>query len=218
MPTTVKKPQQARSRDTERRLLAAATAILEREGLAGLSVARVVREAKSSVGSFYARFADKDDLLRAVHRERMGQLLTRLRAMHESGACDGIAGPQLVATCAREMVGHYEQHPELMATFHSRSAADPAGWGDAVRDHLELADIVVELLLQGRWQRTRRDLKPALGLAVSMVFSFLGDLAVHGRAVPDSLPFERAALVPEITHLVTRYVAAPRPRSPRGKR
>ena len=95
-----KPPQQARSKETERRLLDAAAAIVESEGLRALSVARVVRDAKSSVGSFYARFDDKDDLLRALHHVRMNDMLERLRALRDSDACRGMDGPALVAMCA----------------------------------------------------------------------------------------------------------------------
>lgn len=201
-------PSQARSRDTERRLLTAATAIIEREGVAALSVAKVVRLAKSSVGSFYARFEDKDDLLRAVHRTRMHTLLERLDELADGEACVGIDGQALLTMCIREMVNHYERHPRLMAAFHARSAADPASWSEAVSDHLRLADTIVALLCQGQWPAARDDLRRALTLAIHMVLSFLGDLSLHAERVPDLLPFDTAALVPELTRMVRGYVTS----------
>ena len=59
----VRSPQQARSARTLARLEAAALRLIREEGLAGLSIQGVVKEAGSSVGSFYARFGSKDDLL-----------------------------------------------------------------------------------------------------------------------------------------------------------
>lgn len=56
-------PKQARSRQTLERISAAAREILESEGPEGLTVQAVVERAGSSVGSFYARFKGKDDLL-----------------------------------------------------------------------------------------------------------------------------------------------------------
>jgi AcrR family transcriptional regulator len=59
----VKPPLQSRSRRTLERLVSAALAILEEEGPGALTVQAVVARAGSSVGSFYARFSGKDDLL-----------------------------------------------------------------------------------------------------------------------------------------------------------
>ena len=59
----VKPPLQGRSRRTLERIVAAALAILEEDGPGALTVQSVVERADSSVGSFYARFSGKDDLL-----------------------------------------------------------------------------------------------------------------------------------------------------------
>ncbi len=56
-------PKQSRSRRTLERIVRASLEILEREGSDGLTVQAIVERANSSVGSFYARFAGKDDLL-----------------------------------------------------------------------------------------------------------------------------------------------------------
>jgi AcrR family transcriptional regulator len=59
----VKPPLQTRSRRTLERIVSAALAILEDDGPGALTVQAVVERAGSSVGSFYARFSGKDDLL-----------------------------------------------------------------------------------------------------------------------------------------------------------
>ena len=56
-------PKQDRSRQTLERIVAASLEILATEGPSGLTVHKVVEKADSSVGSFYARFGGKDDLL-----------------------------------------------------------------------------------------------------------------------------------------------------------
>jgi AcrR family transcriptional regulator len=61
--TILHPPKQARSRQTLERIANAALAILEEEGPDGVTVQAVVARAGSSVGSFYARFRGKDDLL-----------------------------------------------------------------------------------------------------------------------------------------------------------
>jgi AcrR family transcriptional regulator len=61
--THLKPPKQSRSRRTLERLVEASLDILSEDGPSGLTVHAVVDRAGSSVGSFYARFGGKDDLL-----------------------------------------------------------------------------------------------------------------------------------------------------------
>lgn len=62
-PSHVIPPKQSRSERTLERIVAASLELLATEGPAGLTVHAVVAKADSSVGSFYARFQGKDDLL-----------------------------------------------------------------------------------------------------------------------------------------------------------
>ncbi len=59
----VKRPQQARSKDTQSRILAAVEDMVVSGTYDQATVQEIVRLAKSSVGSFYARFRDKDAAL-----------------------------------------------------------------------------------------------------------------------------------------------------------
>ena len=59
-------PKQARSQESESRLLKAAVEILNEKGLAAATVPRVAARAGLSAGSVYRRFPDKDALLRTV--------------------------------------------------------------------------------------------------------------------------------------------------------
>jgi AcrR family transcriptional regulator len=63
-----------------RRLVDAATEILRREGVDGLTVQAVVERAGLSLRAFYQRFAGKDELLLAVFEETMRDAAVHLRA------------------------------------------------------------------------------------------------------------------------------------------
>lgn len=60
---SVKPPKQSRSRRTLERIVRASLSILDEEGPDGLTVQAIVGRAGSSVGSFYARFDGKDELV-----------------------------------------------------------------------------------------------------------------------------------------------------------
>ena len=80
---SVAAPKQRRSERTLRRLLDAGEALIEEKGLADVSVPDIVRRAGSSVGGFYARFRDKNELLRALEERFFGELLARVDALAE---------------------------------------------------------------------------------------------------------------------------------------
>ena len=63
-------PKQSRSRRTLERIVRASLAILERKGAEELTIQAIVERSGSSVGSFYARFSGKEELL-AYLGERM---------------------------------------------------------------------------------------------------------------------------------------------------
>src|ERR1700730_4587084 len=59
-------PQQARSRESTRKLLKAAAEVLGQHGVAGATVPRIARHAGLTPGAVYRRFPDKDALLETV--------------------------------------------------------------------------------------------------------------------------------------------------------
>ena len=71
----VRKPQQERSRRTLQRILDAGLHLLEHEGPDSLTVTGITKRARTSVGSFYARFQGKDDLLRYLGERSLNEAL-----------------------------------------------------------------------------------------------------------------------------------------------
>ena len=71
----VRGPRQDRSRKTLRRILDASIFILEHDGPDALIVTTITKRARASVGSFYARFRGKEDLLRYVGEDALSQSL-----------------------------------------------------------------------------------------------------------------------------------------------
>src|SRR5271163_5196423 len=59
-------PQQARSRESTRKLLKAAAEVLGQHGVEGTTIPRIAQHAGLTPGAIYRRFADKDALLETV--------------------------------------------------------------------------------------------------------------------------------------------------------
>ena len=73
--TFVRAPQQERSRRTLKRILDAGLYLLEHEGPDALTITGITQRASTSVGSFYARFQGKDDLLRYLGERSLAEAL-----------------------------------------------------------------------------------------------------------------------------------------------
>src|SRR4029077_14801889 len=81
---TVAGPKQARSERTLKRLLDAAEVLIEEKGHAAVSIPEIARRARSSVGGFYARFRDKNELLRALEERHFMEVWQRLDALADA--------------------------------------------------------------------------------------------------------------------------------------
>lgn len=90
-PAQINEPKQSRSRRTLERIVAAALEILAEEGPDGLTVNRVVKRAGSSVGSFYARFKGKEDLLDYLEERVWTAALERWREALDARDWSGVA-------------------------------------------------------------------------------------------------------------------------------
>ena len=69
MKELVRTSQQSRSRATQERILNATAKLLRGNPFESISVRRIVEEAETSIGSFYARFRDKDALLPVLYAQ-----------------------------------------------------------------------------------------------------------------------------------------------------
>ena len=71
-------PQQGRSRETLTRILEATEALMAQKPFEKITVAELVRAAKTTTGSFYARFPDKSSLLAALHQGHLEEMSMRI--------------------------------------------------------------------------------------------------------------------------------------------
>src|SRR5579862_7025727 len=74
-------PQQARSKESMRKLLKAAAEVLGQHGLEGTTIPRIARHAGLTPGAIYRRFPDKDALLETVIVGILERQDERLRVM-----------------------------------------------------------------------------------------------------------------------------------------
>jgi len=77
-------PKQVRSSASTKRMLDAAEAILANKGPDALTVENVIAEAKTSMGSFYGRFKNREGLILALHNRFLQTLETEILQAFDS--------------------------------------------------------------------------------------------------------------------------------------
>lgn len=94
-------PTATRVLSTREALLDAAAALLEREGLDGVTLRALGTAAGVSRGAPYRHFADKDDLLAAIATRGMRDLRLAVTAAGQKGAVSGSGTGRIGASTSR---------------------------------------------------------------------------------------------------------------------
>lgn len=118
------KPLQRRSEETLDRIVRATSHLLERKTFDEITVQEIVAAAESSVGSFYARFADKDALLDYLHERYRRQVHAGIARVLDPERLAGQSVEAIVRGVVPVFVRAHRDHQGAMRTFHARAAVD----------------------------------------------------------------------------------------------
>lgn len=176
-------PRQARSRETLRRLLDAAEAVMLTHGPEGATLPRIAKQARLSPATVYRRFLDKDALMRAVFRrfnERSSGAVRQqfdrdaVRAMglvrFSTSVVQGmVRGFRANAALSRAAVQYAERHPN--ADFVRASGASEA----------KSFQKMVDTFLMWRDDIDHPDPEQAIRFAFLIVATVLRDLVLFDR-------------------------------------
>ncbi|EME58350.1 TetR/AcrR family transcriptional regulator [Amycolatopsis decaplanina] len=114
-------PQQARSRESLQKVLAAAEHVLAGQGFEEFTVAAVAEQAGMSVGAIYRRFSGKNQLLYAVKDELLGQLETAVSEALGSAA-PGLSG--LVDAFTQALARTFARHDRIFSELLDSQRAE----------------------------------------------------------------------------------------------
>jgi AcrR family transcriptional regulator len=203
---TVAGPKQARSERTLYRLLDAAEALIVEQGLGGLSIPAVVRRAGSSVGGFYARFRDKNELLRALEERFFLQVQARLDALADERRWAGAPVGRIVAAAVEELVNVTESRRELIRAFLFRATQDVQIRDDAVRFRNRAAERIAALLVGKAPGFRHPDPVLAIDLGVQLGFSLMNQHVLLDGTRAAGRTLTREELQREIARMFIAYV------------
>ena len=205
-------PQQARSRQTMERLLAATIAVIEARGLAGVTIPEIAAAAGLSTGSVYRRFADKDALIQAAFLRLMEQSQAVNAASLPPDRFKGASLDAALRALGRALVAQYQGRTGLLKALDQflETEADAAFRTRAV-DLIE-ANMrrLVEALLPFRDQIAADDPVRAITFALLSATTLIEAHKLHNPLLwRRMLPLGDEALGAEAARMMEACLALP---------
>jgi len=138
----------AQGRQTVQRLLDAGLAVFDELGLSAARVEDIVRRAKTSHGTFYLYFANKDDLLRTLLQD----------ALHDIAIVTGefpvVTSNDAGKTALRRWVGHfsdiYGKHATVLRIVSQAELVEEDVYGDGLQLMFRLAEAMTQGMTAAR--------------------------------------------------------------------
>jgi AcrR family transcriptional regulator len=158
---SVRPPKQKRSRESLERVLDASIQLLEDDGFDAFTIQDLSQRAGVSVGAIYARFGNKESLLREVHRHAMALLGAQQEAIGPGGSSDDVG--EAIVAAVRSVATVFRGNERLLRAFMHLGAADEeiSRRGSAVST--ELSRRFAASVLAHRAEIAHRDPETAVG-------------------------------------------------------
>ncbi|HSW28871.1 MAG TPA: TetR/AcrR family transcriptional regulator [Longimicrobiales bacterium] len=181
-------PRQLRSRRTLERIVRASLQILDEGGLDGLTVQAIVERAGSSVGSFYARFAGKDELLAYLGERMWREAAARWDEAVASREMEGLGLEEVVEGAVRLLAEAVTARATYLRDLRRSSGAGDGAFG-AFQAHV--LGGIEGLLLARAGEMSHPDPQVGVRLGLQAILAVLEEGGGEGRA--DPIPRERRA-------------------------
>lgn len=203
---TVAGPKQARSERTLQRLLDAAEALINEKGHAAVSIPEIARRAGSSVGGFYARFRDKNELLRALEERHFIEVWQRLEGFADVRRWENVGTADVVEAAVAELVTVTRERRRLIAAFLVSAIQDPVIREGGLRFRRRVEERIRALLLSRRGEMNHPDPGLAIDLAVQTAFALMNQHVLIEKTEADGRVLSDDDLRRELTMMFLRYV------------
>ncbi|MFJ7217958.1 TetR/AcrR family transcriptional regulator [Amycolatopsis sp. NPDC098790] len=194
-------PQQARSRASLQRVLAAAEHVLAHRGIEEFTVGAVAEQAELSVGAIYRRFSGKDQLLHAVKDQLLTQLETNVGEVLRTSA-PGLR--ETIGAFTQALADTFASHDRIFSELLDGQRAEGRERG------LEALAAIQEALVGSvephLTEIARHDRDQAVRMAARTVIGACVHRAATGRYWPDGLSWTTWTL--ETTELTVAYLTS----------
>ena len=204
-------PRQARSRESERKLLDAALHLLMAQGLEGTTIPRIAAQAGLTPGAVYRRFPDKTALLEAVVLATVEETQKGLMRTLNPALAEKEPLPALLGALISSMIKSYRTHAGVIRCMRQlANASEHQGFRKkVVRIETRSFEHLIEVLLTYRKEIRHPDPALAISLALTALNCTLLELFLVDTQLgswPPFLPQDDAALKQELTRMFLRQL------------
>jgi AcrR family transcriptional regulator len=171
-------PQQARSRESTRKLLKAAAEVLGQHGVEGATIPRIAEHAGLTPGAIYRRFHDKEALLETVILGILERQDERLRIALTPAMARQIPLSVFAEQLITNMLVSYRANAALLRALRQfvKGRDNTAFYKKAVKLEMRTFEYLIELFLMHRKEIRHPEPKTAVSFAVIMLTSTLVEL------------------------------------------
>src|SRR5215470_9839575 len=176
-------PQQARSRESLRKLLKAAAEVLGQHGLEGATIPRIAQHAGLTPGAIYRRFPDKDALLETVIIGILERQEERLRTMLTPAMARQIPLPVFAEQLISNMLVSYRANAGLLRALRqfAQGRDQTSFWRKISKLEMDTHKYLVELFLVHRKDIKHPNPQMAVSFALVTLISTLIELILVDR-------------------------------------
>ena len=209
----VRDPLQLRSRETLERVAAATERLLEERTFEEITIGDILREARCSSGSFYARFAGKDALLPFLYERYDAALRPRIEARLAGGAWREMSFREACEALVRGMLEMYLERRNLMRALALYARTHPEAFSDAFYQQRRPVQELPLTVLQPFIDRIPHPSpEAALRMGLFVVASAAREKLLFGDAPHAAVtPVTTERLAGELAHVLHSYLATPPP-------
>jgi AcrR family transcriptional regulator len=204
----VARPRQKRSERTLERIGKAVMSLMATRSFDEITVDEVVRRARTSVGSFYARFPGKDALLQWLEATYYGESRRVIAEALEPARWEGVGLAPMVRELARIYVRFLRQHAEIMRPMAIELRAHP---GSRLHQHSRplnhaAYDRFADLLLARRAEIRHPDPEKAVRFALAQMFATSHELLLFAESGLHPITLSDRQLASELAAGVLGYL------------
>jgi AcrR family transcriptional regulator len=204
----IRPPSQARSQATMERFVRATRELLQERPFEDITVADIVTRAERTVGSFYARFEDKDAVLRLLLEQLDSRVRETVRAFCDPVRWEGSPVSDFVAESVKLNVHAYRRSAPLFRAALAASASD-AGFRDRRRETMRFsAEAQKAFLLTRRDELRCSDPARASDAMFETIAATLDHELLYGRFTATS-PSTDGELIDDLTRRALGILGAP---------
>jgi AcrR family transcriptional regulator len=209
----VRDPLQLRSRETLERVASATERLLGERTFEEITIGDILREARCSSGSFYARFAGKDALLPFLYERYDAQLRPRLEARLAGEPWRGMTFREACATLIRGMLEMYLERRNLMRALALYARTNPGAFSDSFyQQRHEVQELPLAILQPFIGQIPHPLPEAALRMGFFVVACAAREKLLFGDTPHAAVtPVTLQGLERELAHVLHSYLATPPP-------